>query len=315
MDKIKKVLITGGAGYIGSVAVKTLLNKGYKILVIDNLSKGKKELVDKRAEFYKADLAKDEFADKLSGVDAVIHFAGYKSVAESMKNPEKYKDNVIGTKKLLEAMTKNNVKKIIFSSTAAVYGNLEGTMSEDSPTNPISPYGEAKLECEKMIEHFYYKEKINYVNLRYFNVAGDGGLNYVDEAAENVIPIIMDVIFGRRKEFTIYGDDYDTRDGTCIRDYIDINDLIKAHVLALEKDVCGTINLCTQTGVSVKELVKLTQEVTGKKIPVKIGPRREGDMAVVLTTYKKARELLDWEPKTEIKEMIKTTYEAYKNNF
>ncbi|MBL7057086.1 UDP-glucose 4-epimerase GalE [Candidatus Woesearchaeota archaeon] len=311
---MKTILVTGGAGYIGSVAVKALLDKGYSVVVVDNLSKGKKELVDSRAKLFELDLVDDLDSVFSEGIDSVIHFASYKAVEESMTDAVKYSDNILGTVNLLNAMVKFNVKKIIFSSTASVYGMPSvDVLTEETPVNPINYYGFTKLECEKFISWYSKVYSIDFVNLRYFNVAGDGGLNYVDPDAKNIFPIIMDVLFGRRDKLVITGDDFDTRDGTGVRDYIDVNDLVEAHILALDADFKGVINLGTSSGVSVKELVKYTEEVVGQKIPVEIGPRRDGDPATVIASNKKAKEILGWEPKVEIKEMIRTTYEAYKS--
>ena len=224
-----KILVTGGAGYIGSVAVKTLIEKGHEVSVVDNLSKGKKELVSEKAKFFQKDLT-----DNLDEVfnepyDAVIHFAAYKAVEESMNDAVKYSDNISGTINLLNYMVKNKVKKMIFSSTAAVYGDFDEPLTEDCETNPVNFYGFSKLKCEEIIGWYNKIHGIEYTNLRYFNVAGDV-LGYVDPDAKNVFPIIMEVINGKRDRFCIFGDDYNTPDGTCLRDYIHIQDLVDAHV-------------------------------------------------------------------------------------
>jgi len=313
----KTILVTGGAGYIGSVAVKVLVEKGYNVVVIDNLSKGSKELVHKKAKFYEADLVDDVSLGKVfveNDINAVILFASYKAVEESMKDAVKYSDNIKGTINLLNQMIKNDVKKIIFSSSAAVYGEpKKGIVDEKSPTKPINFYGFTKLDCENIIEWYHEIYNLGYVSLRYFNVAGDAGLNYVDPDAKNVLPIIMEVLFEKRDKLMVFGDDYPTRDGTCIRDYIDVNDLVDAHILALETDYNGVINLGTSNGVSVKELITLTEEVVGKKIPFIIGKKRPGDPPMLIASNKLAKKVLGWEPKRTVKEMIKTTYEAYKN--
>jgi len=312
------ILITGGAGYIGSVAVKELLNKGNEVIVIDNLSKGKKELVDERAKFYQLDLVDKEKLSQVfeeNKIDSIIHFASYKAVEESMKNAVKYSDNITGSINLLNCMVKYKVEKIIFSSTAAVYGDVtQEKISEETLTNPVNFYGYTKLQIENLIIWYNQIYKIKYINLRYFNVAGDAGLDYLDPHAQNVIPIIMEVITGKRKVFIVYGDDYNTSDGTCIRDYIDIRDLVNAHVLALNSKYIGNINLGTSQGVSVKELVKYTEEITTKKLPVEIKGRRPGDPPVVLASNDKAKKILNWVPKHTIKEMLSTTLEAYKNS-
>lgn len=311
------ILVTGGAGYIGSVCVKALLKKGYAVVVVDNLVHGKKELVDSRAKFYKLDLAQDDLKPvfKENMIWAVIHFAAYKSVEESMKNREKYRDNILGTKNLLRAMINVNVKKIIYSSSAAVYGEVEGVVDEEAETNPINYYGVTKLECEDILKDGKEAYGVNYIALRYFNVAGDGGLNYVDPKATNIFPIIMEVVFGKRKILKIFGSDYDTPDGTCVRDYIDVNDLVEAHILALNVDYNGVINLGTSKGVSVKELVEMSEKVIGKKINHRFVGRRKGDPGLLVASNKKAKKILKWVPKVNVKEMIKSTYKAYKKNF
>ncbi len=312
-----KVLVTGGAGYIGSVAVKALLEKNYDVVVIDNLSKGKKELVDEKAKFYEVDLVDKKELEKVfqeNKIDAVIHFAAYKAVGESMENASKYSHNLTGTINLLDCMVKHNVKKMIFSSSAAVYGMPDKTViDENTPLAPINYYGFTKLECEKIIEWYHKIHNINYINLRYFNVAGDAGLSYVDPEAENIFPIIMEVVTGKRENLVIFGKDYNTEDGTCIRDYIDVSDLVDAHILALNTDYNGPINLGTGKGFSVKQLVNAFTEVTGKMVKHEYGGRREGDPAALTASNDKAKKILEWAPKTPIKEMIRTTYQAYKN--
>lgn len=305
------ILITGGAGYIGSVAVDLLI-ENEEVIVIDNLSKGKKELVNKKAKFYELDL-KDNL-DKVfeeNKIEYIIHFAAYKSVEESMNNAVKYSDNIVGSINLLNAAVKYKVKKIIFSSTAAVYGETQEILTEESKTDPINFYGFAKLEVENIIKWYNKIHGLKYTILRYFNVAGDGGLNYIDPSAQNVIPIIMEVITGERKEFCIFGTDYDTRDGTCIRDYIHVLDLVDAHIKALKTDYEGIINLGSSTGTSVKELVSATEEIINKKLPVNMSDRRAGDPALVLASNEKAKRILNWKPKHNIKEMIQSTLKAY----
>jgi len=309
------VLVTGGAGYIGSAAVKALIEEGYSVVVVDNLSKGIRALVDKKAKFYEVDLVNKEELEKVfneNKIDAVMHFAAYKAVEESVKNPEKYKDNITGTKNLLDMMVKFNVKRIVYSSSAAVYGIPEKVpMDEDHPTKPINYYGETKLEGEKMIIQCSEKEGIKYVCLRYFNVAGDSGLGYVDPEALNIFPIIMEVIDGKRDKLLIFGNDYDTKDGTCIRDYIDINDLVRAHILALSVDVNCVVNLGTSSGVSVKELVDKTIEISGKNFSYEYAGRRDGDPPVLVASNSKAKEVLGWKPEKKVDDMIKSTLKAY----
>jgi len=309
------ILVTGGAGYIGSVAVRELIKAGHKVVVVDNLSKGKVNLVDKKALFIQGDLIDTSFLENVfseHSFDAVIHFAGYKAAGESMQKPELYSENILGSVNLLNSMIKHGVKKIIFSSSAAVYGNPQYVpVDENHLTNPINYYGFTKLKVEEIISWYSSLKMLTGINLRYFNVAGDGGLNYVDPHAQNIFPLIMEVLSGKRKELIVFGNDYDTKDGTGVRDYIDVNDLVRAHLLALKLNHSETINLGTSKGVSVKELVDLTEEVTGKKVNWKFGPRREGDPAILTASNQKAKELLGWEPKITTKEMIKTTFQAY----
>lgn len=320
----KNILVTGGAGYIGSVAVKDLVEQGHWVVVVDNLSRGNSLLdyIQSVAKFYKVDIAKEK--DRLQEVfakhnfDAVIHFAAYKSVEESMENPEKYKDNVIGTENLLDLISKYNVKKIIFSSSAAVYkppliisqSPIFPTKEDDS-LGSSNIYGETKLQCEEKIQKFCLKYGITYINLRYFNVAGDGGLNYVDPRPENVFSIIMETLIGKRNEFVIFGKDYPTKDGTCIRDYIHVNDLVRAHILALDIKESTTINLGTSKGYSVLELVNLVEKVMGEKLNYRFGQRREGDPVALVASYEKAKKILDWQPEKGIREMISSAFKVY----
>lgn len=313
----KRILIVGGAGYIGSVAVKSLIEKGYDVIVIDNLSKGIKSLVDEKAKFYHGDLCDKEFVNEVfskNKIDAVMNFAAYKAVGESMQNAIKYSDNIVGMINLLNAMVENNIKLIIYSSSAAVYGLPDKKIIDESEkTNPINYYGYTKLACEDLMSWYSKIYNIKYCSLRYFNVAGDGGLNYIDPEAENILPIIMEVVFGKRDKLTIFGNDYNTIDGTCVRDYIHVLDLVDAHILALDLKYSEIINLGTSKGFSVKELLGTTKEVTMKDILFEYGPRRAGDPTSVSASNNKAKEVLGWEPKRTLKEMIKSTYGAYKS--
>jgi len=314
----KTILVTGGAGYIGSAAVKELIEKKFNVLVADNLSKGDLGIVDKKAKFFKVDLTDKEELEKIFKnykIDSVMHFAAYKAVGESMENPEKYFDNIQGTINLLELMANYEVKKIIYSSSAAVYGLPNYTpVDENHPTKPTNYYGFTKKVCEELIEWYSKIYNLSYICLRYFNVAGDA-LNYIDPGAENVFPILMEAIFGKREKFCIFGKDYDTRDGTCIRDYIDVKDLVKAHISALNVDKNEIINLGTSIGVSVKELVSLVKEVTGADFKVEIAGKRKGDVSELIASNEKAKKLLNWSPETNVKEMISSTYKAYKRKF
>jgi len=304
-----KILVTGGAGFIGSIVVKKLLEEGHDVIVIDNLSKGKKELVDKRAKFFEGDLVDRVFLENIfleNKFEAVMHFAAYKAAEESMKKPEKYSDNIVGLINLLNCMVKFEVKKIIYSSSAAVYGEPKyAPVDEKHPTEPLNYYGFTKLEGERIISWYSKLKGLVGISLRYFNVVGDGGLGYVDPEAKNIFPIIKEVLEGKREKLVIFGRDYETRDGTCIRDYIDVDDLVEAHISALKLEKSETINLGTGKGVSVLELVRTFEEVSGKKINWEFGERRRGDPAQLVASYEKAKELLGWEPKRGLRESVK----------
>lgn len=304
------ILVTGGAGYIGSSIVSSLISKKYGVLVIDNLSKGKKEFVNKRAKFYDGDLMDKSFLDKVfsdNDITSIIHLAAYKSVEESMKDKNKYSDNVIGTINLLNSMCKFGVKRIIFSSSAAVYGAPKYIpIDEKHQLKPLNYYGFTKLECERIINSFSNLKGIIGINLRYFNVAGDTGLNYTDDDASDIFSILMRVLYGKLNKFIVFGNDYNTRDGTCIRDYISLNDLVNAHILSLKLNKSNTINLGTSKGVSVLELINSLESISGKKIRFEIGKRRKGDSPVSVASFNKAKRLLGWEPLNDIKSTIKS---------
>jgi UDP-glucose 4-epimerase len=311
----KTILVTGGAGYIGSAAVRQLV-KEHDVIVVDNLSKGLRRLIDKKAKFYKVDLTDKKKLATVFGkekIDAVIHFASYKAVGESMQDAVKYSQNITGTINLLDLMVAHKVKRIIYSSSAAVYGMPEKTpIDEDFPLRPINYYGYTK-QCNEEIIGWYSKvHGLEYVCLRYFNVAGDAGLDYLDPQPENIFPIIMEVMTGKRPTLVIFGKDYETADGTCVRDYIDVTDLVNAHVLALGTDYSGVINLGTSKGVSVLELVKAAEEVSGKRFAWKYGPRRPGDPATLVASNQRAREILSWKPQKTINDMLRSTLSAYK---
>lgn len=314
---MKSILITGGAGYIGSIAVKSLLDKDYNVIVVDNLSKGLKELIDSRAKFREIDLTDKEKLEDVfreNSINAVIHFAAYKAVGESMQNPKKYSDNITGTINLLNLMVKYNIPKIIYSSSAAVYEPSEQEITENSKVSPGSYYGATKLICENLIKWYAKISNFNYVILRYFNVAGDGGLNYIDPNAQNVIPLIIEVVSGKRDKFLVYGNDYETYDGTGVRDYIHVNDLVDAHISSLNLKTNEIINLGTNKGVSVKELIDITNQITGQNLNYKFVERRKGDCSKLVASNEKAKELLNWKPQKTIEEMIRSTYEAYCEN-
>lgn len=308
------ILITGGAGYIGSVTTKRLVELGHKVTVIDNLSKGNKEPIEPQAEFHKIDLLDTEKLKTLfenQKFDSVIHFAAHKDAAESMFKPEKYSENITTTINLLKQIVLHQTPQIIFSSTAAVYGYPILSMDENYPTIPQNFYGYSKLQCEKLIEWYSQLHNFKYVNLRYFNVAGDGGLNHIDPHAKNIFPIIMKVATQTLPDIKIFGNDYDTPDGTGVRDYIHITDLVEAHILALDLKKSETINLGTEKGTTVLELISATEKITNKKIPYQFAKRRPGDPAAATTSFKKAQETLNWQPKKSLEDMIESTYRVY----
>lgn len=339
-----KVLVCGGAGYIGSHAAADLLDMGHEIVVADNLSSGHRELVDQRAVFYQVDLRDEIGLDavfKKHRIDVVMHFAASIIVSESVEEPLKYyENNFFGTLCLLKTMKKNNVNKIIFSSTAATYGEPERVpVMEEDKQKPINPYGMSKLFVEKMLEDCRKAYGLNYIVFRYFNVSGAHEKHRIGQMSENfthLIPVILETASGKRDHMKVFGTDYPTSDGTCIRDYIHVVDLVRAHILAAEKlasagsenetaDKKGeggnimqaaspepiglAYNLGNGSGFSVKEMIKAAEEVTGKSINVIESGRREGDPAVLVADSSKARFELGWEPQyREIKKIIETAW-------
>ncbi len=319
------VLVTGGAGYIGSHFVKFLLKKNVNVSVIDNLGRGHAEAVPDAVEFNKIDLL--DF-NRLSGYlshkrfDAVVHFAAFAYVGESVENPALYyTNNVVGSLNLLKAAVKTGIKKIIFSSTCSVYGNpLEVPISEDEPTKPINPYAESKLVIEKILRDFETAYGLKYVALRYFNAAGadpEGDTGESHDPEPHLIPLVLQTALGKRDKIYIFGDDYDTPDGTCIRDYIHVNDLAKAHYLALiylsEYKKSEIFNLGTGKGNSVKEIIDTAAKVTGKEIKSEITGRRPGDPAVLVADNSKAKKVLGWQPEFHLEDIISTAYNWHRN--
>ena len=321
------VLVLGGAGYIGSHAVYQLIEEGKDVVVIDNLQTGHRQAVHPKAIFYEGDIRNISFLREVfekESIDAVIHFAANSLVGESMEKPLMYFDNnVYGTQILLQAMTEFGVKYIVFSSTAATYGEPETVpITEDMPTNPTSTYGETKLTMEKMMEWTEKAHGIKYVSLRYFNVAGAHEQATIGEdhrPETHLIPIVLEVALGKRSHITIFGDDYDTPDGTCIRDYIHVQDLIEAHLLALdylEKNGDSSIfNLGSSQGFSVKEIIETAKKVTKREIPAKIGKRRPGDPAILIASSQKAKDILGWNPtRTSIERIMADAWRWHSNN-
>ncbi|WP_077307271.1 UDP-glucose 4-epimerase GalE [Terribacillus halophilus] len=321
-----KVLVTGGAGYIGSHAVAMLLEKGHQAVIVDSILTGHLDAVNKKAVFYEGDLRDAAFLDDVFGkekVDAVVHFAASSLVGESVEDPLKYfGNNVYGMQVLLETMHKHEVKRIVFSSTAATYGDTNVVpLTEDLDTNPESPYGESKLMMEKMMKWCDQAYGIKFVSLRYFNVGGahpDGQIGEDHQPETHLIPIILQTALGQRDHISIFGEDYPTEDGTCIRDYIHVIDLIDAHVLALEYLEKGgqsdIFNLGSSQGFSVKEMIDVAREVTGKEIPAQVGPRRAGDPAVLIASSAKAKDVLGWNPtRTDMKDIIGDAWRWHQN--
>lgn len=326
MELGKKVLVTGGAGYIGSHCVLALLEKGNEVVVFDNLSTGHKETIDRLSGYGKLDFVQGDLLNSADlkilfnkfEVESVVHFAAFSQVGESVKNPQKYyTNNVCGTLNLLSVMLENNVKKIVFSSTAATYGEPEYIpIDENHPQVPINPYGQSKLMIEKIMDDYDKAYDLKSVRLRYFNVAGADSKTRIGEWHEpetHLIPNILKSTFAGGKTFEMYGNDYDTKDGTCVRDYINIEDLIDAHLLALnylyEGGETTYFNLGTNDGNTVKEVFKACESVTEKKIDVKQMSRREGDPASLVADNKKAKTILNWAPNRTLDESIKTAYE------
>ena len=317
-----KILVTGGAGYIGSHVVLLLCDKGHDIVVLDNLSLGTREAVDKRAVFIEGSiLNKEELIKSLADVDAVIHLAAYKSAGESMQNPQKYSENnVLGSMNLLRAMIEENVKNIIFSSSAAVYGLPEYLpLDEKHPLKPINHYGYTKLQTEKTIDLYGKEEQIRYINLRYFNAAGYdalGRITSLEKNPANLIPSVMEVASGKRNKLLIYGNDFETIDGTGVRDYIHVSDLARAHLAALHlisAQQSTTLNLGSEKQYSVMEVIRSAEKITGKQIPYEIVDRREGDPDKIYASTEKAQNLLKWSAEaSELDNIIETTWRIYK---
>lgn len=323
---MKRVLVTGGAGYIGSHATAELLDAGYEVIVLDNLENGYMELVDRRAKFYLGDVRNPESFEKVfaeNKIDAVMHFAGYIKVGESVSEPDKYYiNNTYGVMNVLDMMRKYSVRNIVFSSTAAVYGEVkcEGLVTEEYPTSPINPYGASKLMAERVIMDAAKAYGFNFSIFRYFNVGGAHEKHHIGQKGEGVtalIPILLQVAKGEREQLEIYGNDYPTKDGTGIRDYIHVVDLVRAHIAALpalEKNISGIYNLGNGNGFSVLEMLSSAREITGEKIEAVFTPRRAGDPASVVASSQKAREILGWEPEyTDVSRIIATAWDWYKN--
>lgn len=320
------ILVTGGAGYIGSHTVAELLDQGKDVVVIDNLQSGHRGAM-LGGKLYEGDLRDKELLAKLfaeNEIEAVIHFAANSLVGESMKDPVKYYDNnVYGTLCLLEAMNAANVRKIVFSSTAATYGEPEKVPIEETDiTNPTNVYGETKLMMERMMAWFDKVLGIKYVALRYFNAAGaheSGKIGEDHNPESHLIPLILQTALGQRPSISVFGDDYNTPDGTCVRDYIHVGDLADAHLRAVDYLLGGgesdVFNLGNGQGFSVKEVIAKVKEVTGRDFPVVVSPRREGDPAVLIASSDKARSVLGWKPSRQnLDDIIRSAWQWHLNH-
>jgi UDP-glucose 4-epimerase len=299
-----RVLVTGGAGYIGSVAVALLLEHGYDVVALDSLQRGHADAITAGAEFISCDL-RDPVATleavRSSGADAVLHFAALHLVPESVDMPaEYYRTNVVGGLNLLDAVREAGIHKFVFSSTAAVYGDPQTLpILEDSPTLPINPYGASKLMVERILADYGQRYGINYAIFRYFNVSGSYKTLGEDHRPEtHIIPVAIEAVTGKREQFTVFGTDYGTSDGTAIRDYVHVVDLVEAHILALENldTSLGIFNLGTTSGFSVTQIVEAVELTTDQRLPTAIGPRRPGDPPALIADSTRARTVLGWNP-------------------
>lgn len=321
------ILVLGGAGYIGSHTVYELIDAGRDVVVADNLITGFQAAVHPKARFYQIDLRNREQLDELfeqENIEGVIHFAAFSQVGESMTKPLKYYDNnLCGTTVLLQSMVAHGVDKIVFSSTAATYGEPDRVpILESDKTQPTNCYGETKLAMEKLMRWTGKAHPLRYVALRYFNACGAHASGEIGEAHDpetHLIPLILQVPLGKRESISIYGDDYPTKDGTCIRDYIHVSDLAQAHILALDYLTKGgesdVFNLGNGVGFTVKEVIDVARSVTGHPIPAKVIPRREGDPAQLVASSEKAKSMLGWKPQyDDLNTIVSSAWVWHKNH-
>lgn len=321
------ILVLGGAGYIGSHAVYQLIDQGENVIVVDNLATGHKEAIHPKAAFYQGDIREINFLRDVfekESIDGVMHFAANSLVGESMEKPLQYFDNnVYGTQVLLKVMVEHHVKNIVFSSTAATYGEPESIpITETMQTNPANTYGETKLTMEKLMKWTEQAHDIKYVSLRYFNVAGareSGKIGEDHRPETHLVPIILQAALGQRPNITIFGEDYNTEDGTCIRDYVHVEDLIQAHILAMTYLKNGgdseVFNLGSSQGFSVKEMIDAARNATGKEIQATIGERRAGDPSVLIASSDKAKKMLGWNPsRTAVTKIMEDAWQWHVNN-
>jgi UDP-glucose 4-epimerase len=322
-----KILVLGGAGYIGSHTVYELIDAGYEVVVVDNLVTGFKAAVHPQAKFYEGDIRDRKFIDSVfeqEDIDGVIHFAASSQVGESMIHPLKYySNNLCGTEVLLESMVEHDIDKIVFSSTAATYGEPERIpILEEDRTYPTNCYGETKLAMEKMFQWSSRAYNLRYVSLRYFNACGahfNGKIGEAHNPETHLIPLVLQVPNGKREKIKIYGDDYDTKDGTCVRDYIHVNDLAQAHILAMEYLAKGgksdVFNLGNGIGFTVKEVIDVARVVTNHEIPASVEARRAGDPSILVASSDKAKHILGWKPQyNDLETIISTAWHWHKEH-
>ena len=319
-----RILVTGGAGYIGGTVAQLLLDENHEVVIYDNLSHGHRSMLPAQAEFFQGDIADRPALEKLlsSGIDGVMHFAALIEAGESMKKPEVYfRNNSASTLSLLEAMLATGVHRLVFSSTAAVYGEPESTpILEDAPLRPTNAYGESKLLVEQMLTWLNRVHGFRYASLRYFNVAGAiPGRGEAHEPESHIIPLILDVALGRRSSIKVYGNDYPTPDGTCVRDYIHVQDLAHAHLLAFEALSTRDrliYNLGNGVGFTVREVIESARRVTGHPIPVVEEPRRPGDPAVLIASSEKIARELGWKPQfTDLDAILASAWEWHQQRY
>ena len=321
--KNKNILVVGGAGYIGCHVVKALRDEGRSPVVFDNLSSGLKQNLLPEIPFIFGDILFPEQLKKaMKNVDSIVHLAAFKSSEESMNQPEIYaENNISGTINLLNAAVEAKIKNFVFSSSASVYGEPQYLpLDENHPTNPLNFYGQTKLQIENLLKWYSQLRGIRFSSLRYFNAAGydiDGELNGLEEKPNNLLPIVLETIVGKREKVEVFGTDYKTRDGSCIRDYVHVNDLANAHLLALgfleKKDQDLVVNLGTSKGMSVLEILKIAKEVSENDFQITHGPRRSGDPAIVLAKSDLASELLGWKPiHSDAQTLLSTMLRAYR---
>lgn len=321
-----KVLVIGGAGYIGSHVVKEMMNAGHEVTVFDNLSSGLRQNLFAQNDFIYGNILLTEDLDAAfaRGFDAFVHLAAFKAAGESMVKPEKYSvNNITGTLNIMNAALKHNCLKMIFSSSAATFGEPQYLpIDENHPQKPINYYGFTKLKIEEFMDWYDKLKGMKFAALRYFNAAGydpQGTICGLEQKPENLLPRVMEVACEMRDGLKIFGTDYDTRDGTCIRDYVHVTDLARAHVMALDyiekNNKSIKLNLGTEKGTTVKEILEAARRITGKEIPAEETPRRPGDPASLYATSSLAKELLGWQPQySDVDTLISTTWNVYKKN-